>query len=613
MKTARKAVRKAAVAREAGRAARMRWLDFRAWLARERAAVRLDSPLLRALMALGVVLFVLTSARRLLACLGFWAVCGLAMPALASAPLVWLTQEIHRGMLPLPHRAAVRRRCGRARSRDEELDFVRRMIRERGRLPGFDRELRGLTKNYSSSMLIQVGTAYYLDGPMQNQAEAIKWLILAAQRGDPQACSNVGLMYSNGEGISKDPREAMKWFLRAAEHGDADCQAKVGHMSQIGEGVPQNYAEAVKWYRHAAEHGHAVAQNNLGVLYADGKGVPQDKIEAVKWYHMAANQGHGTAHDNLLEVLNDARPAAERGDATAQCILGYMFHLGAGVPQDDGEALMMFRLAAEQNHSAAQYNMAWAYVKGREVPQNDAEALRWFRLAAKQGHVKAQRNMGFMYSYGRGGTLDEGVDTDAQALAWYHRAAKQGEPEAQCRYGWMFVQEDDEKAAKWFRLAAEQGYSKAQIQLAKMYANGNIKARADAVKWVFRAAWQGHAWAQYDLGIMYGEGDLTLPKSKADADEWLRKAAMQGNEAACHSLGTMHNAPISEAEIMGIDGPLPNNLLECAAEAYVWYALAVEGGDGNALGARDRMAAYMPPTKLAEAKARVRRLAEQMK
>ena len=114
MKTARKAVRKAAVAREAARSARMRWLDFRAWLARERAAVRLDSPLLRALMALGVVLFVLTSARRLLACLGFWAVCGLAMPALASAPPVWLTQGIHRGMLPLPHRAAVRRRCGKS-------------------------------------------------------------------------------------------------------------------------------------------------------------------------------------------------------------------------------------------------------------------------------------------------------------------------------------------------------------------------------------------------------------------------------------------------------------------------------------------------------------------
>ena len=136
MKTTRKAVRKAAVAREVARSARMRWLDFRAWLARERAAVRLDSPLLRALMALGVVLFVLTSARRLLACLGFWAVFGLAMPALASAPPVWLTQGIHRGMLPLPHRAAVRRRCGKSAFRRVEAGGRGALSRERAQKMG---------------------------------------------------------------------------------------------------------------------------------------------------------------------------------------------------------------------------------------------------------------------------------------------------------------------------------------------------------------------------------------------------------------------------------------------------------------------------------------------
>ncbi len=81
--------------------------------------------------------------------------------------------------------------------------------------------------------------------------------------------------------------------------------------------MTQDLAEAVKWYRKSAERGHASAQNNLGFMYAKGRGVTQDHAEAVKWY----------------------RKAAAQGDADAQVNLGFMYAKGLGVPQDLTEAV----------------------------------------------------------------------------------------------------------------------------------------------------------------------------------------------------------------------------------------------------------------------------------
>jgi TPR repeat protein len=46
----------------------------------------------------------------------------------------------------------------------------------------------------------------------------------------------------------------------AVAQGFAVAQFNLGVMYSDGQGVPQNDAEAVRWYRLAAEQGHAGAQ-----------------------------------------------------------------------------------------------------------------------------------------------------------------------------------------------------------------------------------------------------------------------------------------------------------------------------------------------------------------
>lgn len=92
-----------------------------------------------------------------------------------------------------------------------------------------------------------------------------------------------------------------------------------------------DYATALQEWRPLADQGDATAQYNLGVMYFRGQGVPQDYAEAVKWY----------------------RKAAEQGVAIAQSNLGALYDIGLGVPQDMTLAYMLYNLAAAGGYHPA--------------------------------------------------------------------------------------------------------------------------------------------------------------------------------------------------------------------------------------------------------------------
>ena len=119
---------------------------------------------------------------------------------------------------------------------------------------------------------------------------ALAAIILVLNFASPVAAGPVeDAIAAQGRG---DYATALRLFRPLADQGDALAQYNLGVMYSNGQGVPQNYAEAMKWYRLAANQGDADAQYNLGVMYDNGQGVPQDYAEAVKWYRLAADQGN---------------------------------------------------------------------------------------------------------------------------------------------------------------------------------------------------------------------------------------------------------------------------------------------------------------------------------
>ena len=173
-----------------------------------------------------------------------------------------------------------------------------------------------------------------------------------------------GLDYYNKSQYSN----ALGYFRKAAEQGYAAGQSDLGFMYYNGYGVTKDYDEAVKWFRKAAEQGLARGQNNLGNMYRYGYGVTKDYDEAVKWY----------------------RKAAEQGLAQGQCSLGFMYYKGYGVTKDYAEAVKWYRKAAEQGLARGQYNLGYMYQYGYGVKKDQSKALEWYRKAAEQGDEDAK-------------------------------------------------------------------------------------------------------------------------------------------------------------------------------------------------------------------------------
>ena len=94
----------------------------------------------------------------------------------------------------------------------------------------------------------------------------------------------------------------------AAEQGDAEAQSFLGVLYKEGWGVPQNYDEALHWFQAAAEQGNAEAQSFLGAMYFLGQGVPQDYIQASTWTSLAASTANELGIENIELITKVMTP-----------------------------------------------------------------------------------------------------------------------------------------------------------------------------------------------------------------------------------------------------------------------------------------------------------------
>lgn len=105
--------------------------------------------------------------------------------------------------------------------------------------------------------------------------------------------------------------------------------------------------------------------------------------------------GAGTGAFNRGDYNSAARlllPLAERGNARAQSMVGFMYATGQGLPQAYDAAGYWYRLAAEQGDPTSQYLLGLAYDKGQGVPQDDVAAYKWLNLAAAHAPKKTREN-----------------------------------------------------------------------------------------------------------------------------------------------------------------------------------------------------------------------------
>jgi TPR repeat protein len=80
---------------------------------------------------------------------------------------------------------------------------------------------------------------------------------------------------------------------------------------------------------------------------------------------------------------------AEAGDPKAQAGIGFLFHKGLGVSQDDQEAASWFIKAAEKGQAEAQLLLGPLFFSGQGVPQSYVSAYAWCEIAETNGQSDA--------------------------------------------------------------------------------------------------------------------------------------------------------------------------------------------------------------------------------
>ena len=123
-------------------------------------------------------------------------------------------------------------------------------------------------------------------------ATIMRQLRIAARNGEAAAQFNLGVLYDsrfddNGYAIEGDRAEAIKWLLAAAEQGLPRAQSRLAELYADGPNASENYVDACAWFllattsargihRHYARSGYErIATRLTPVQLTKAKGLAQ--------------------------------------------------------------------------------------------------------------------------------------------------------------------------------------------------------------------------------------------------------------------------------------------------------------------------------------------------
>lgn len=141
-------------------------------------------------------------------------------------------------------------------------------------------------KNYPQSFA-KMGEIYLSDYyPFKDKAKSDKYyekaykIFKQREKYDAVAACQLGLMFKDGRGVSKDQAQAITYFQKAAERGNAEANYELGLIYQ-GEMEP---VDAFNCFVKAADKGHAKAMYEVAKAYETGMGTGRNREQAISWY-----------------------------------------------------------------------------------------------------------------------------------------------------------------------------------------------------------------------------------------------------------------------------------------------------------------------------------------
>ena len=226
--------------------------------------------------------------------------------------------------------------------------------------------------------------------PHSDAALSQAHLTRLAQQGDTESQYKLGEFYLSLCGLPQNTKAlyskyAAHWFYQAARNGHRGSQFELAELFSQGQGVPRDPQQAAFWYHQAAQQGHALSQLRLSALYVKGLGVQKDDAKARYWQRRGATQirtqfvntvrswfglrRKDVAQEPIHEFQSPALTSrhltirVNQKDPKSLYALGILYAEGIGVKQDLPKAIQLLGQAAAAGVPAARKHQAVAVDK----------------------------------------------------------------------------------------------------------------------------------------------------------------------------------------------------------------------------------------------------------
>ena len=196
-----------------------------------------------------------------------------------------------------------------------------------------------------------------------------------------------------------------------------------------------------------------------------------------------------------------------------------------------------------ENHPTNMDVLGRIYLIGRGAPQDYEKAKSWFEKGAKRDDIGSTYMLGVMYS-----SPLSGIQDTEKSKTYFLKAAELGSASAlfmlalKYKYGTSGYEKDISQAIELCKEAIEKAKDSEKggfmVFLAECYESKRNKKEAkywsnQGKEYHEKRAAKGDALAMYSLGLMYQSGNSSVKKDPEQAKEWFRKSCDAGYQPVC--------------------------------------------------------------------------------
>lgn len=344
---------------------------------------------------------------------------------------------------------------------------------------------------------------------LMEQADALKWLAVAADQGYAAAETRLGDLYIDGKCLKKDNEKGLSYLGEAAEKNNWDAQMK--QFQSYYEGrykdilFQKDTKKAYTLLAKFADAGNPKARMLIMDKYENGNEMMMEHREAAGYLKAAADSWYAPAMYKLANVLLDGvylrqdqdsakkllEGAAAAGYPEAQFALYQYYYSGYKTlknEQVNRERAYKWLLQAAQALPAAQYEI-WVLSKDKnnsDMEMTLQDAVEYLFRSAARKYSPALYQVGI--AFGDGTNVDKNPE---RGIALIEEAVSLHNPEAMYtlselrtkgKFGGESVKQDAKEGLHLLLLSAELGYPPACHRVWQLYSEGNLPEESEV--WV---------------------------------------------------------------------------------------------------------------------------------